>query len=99
MIDLCKPLAVLATHTLQELETSVMRRLALRVCTGRQVANVDLFGLAVTVVGGSISNAEHPRLPVRLVISLLYLKLTFNESDEGACECWSEKPVWQYFSG
>lgn len=29
----------------------------------------------------------------------LYLKHTFNLSDEALVECWSENMVWQYFSG
>lgn len=100
MIDLRKPLAVLATHIpWQELETSVAHRFARQVCTDKRIADVDLFGPTVAVVGGAISNAGRPRLPMRLMISLLYLKHTFNESDEGVCERWSETPVWQYFSG
>jgi IS5 family transposase len=31
--------------------------------------------------------------------SLLYLKHTFNLSDEELAACWSENVVWQYFSG
>lgn len=50
------------------------------------------------VVGG-ISLAGRPRVPLRLMISLLYLKHAFNESDEGVVERWSETPTWQYFSG
>lgn len=100
MIDLRKPLAVLATHIpWQELGASVAHRFARQVRSGKQVADVDLFGPTVAVVGGAISNAGRPRLPMRLMISLLYLKHTFNESDEGVCERWSETPVWQYFSG
>ncbi|WP_323012059.1 IS5 family transposase [Castellaniella sp.] len=100
MIDLRKPLAVLATHIpWQELEASVAHRFARQVRTGKKVSDVDLFGPSVAVVGGAISNAGRPRLPMRLMISLLYLKHTFNESDEGVCERWSETPVWQYFSG
>jgi IS5 family transposase len=33
------------------------------------------------------------------MISLLYLKHAFDESDEGVVERWSETPLWQYFSG
>lgn len=100
MIDLRKPLAVLATHIpWQELEASVAHRFARQVRTGKKVADIDLFGPTAVVVGGSMSNAGRPRLPMRLMISLLYLKHTFNESDEGVCERWSETPVWQYFSG
>jgi IS5 family transposase len=31
--------------------------------------------------------------------SLLYLKHSFNLSDEDVCERWSESPLWQFFSG
>lgn len=100
MIDLRKPLAVLATHIpWQELEASVAHRFARQLRTGKKVADIDLFGPTAVVVGGSMSNAGRLRLPMRLMISLLYLKHTFNESDEGVCERWSETPVWQYFSG
>jgi IS5 family transposase len=33
------------------------------------------------------------------MVSLLYLKHAFNESDEGVVERWAETPTWQYFSG
>jgi IS5 family transposase len=33
------------------------------------------------------------------MVSLLYLKHAFNESDEGVVERWGETPSWQYFSG
>ncbi len=100
MIDLRKPLAVLATHMpWQELEASVAHRFARQVRTGKQVEDIDLFGPAVSMVGAGHSNAGRPRLPMRLMISLLYLKHAFNESDEGVCERWSDAPTWQYFSG
>lgn len=71
MIDLRKPLAVLATHIpWQELEASVAHRFARQVRTGKKVADIDLFGPTAVVVGGSISNAGRPRLPMRLMISL-----------------------------
>src|SRR5690606_38093990 len=100
MIDLRKPLAVLATHIpWQELEASVAHRYARQVRTGRNVVEIDSLCRTAVVAGGSMSNAGRPRVPMRLMISLLYLKHTFNESDEGVCERWSETPVWQYFSG
>ena len=100
MIDLRKPLAVLATHLpWQELEASVAHRFARQVRTGKQVQDIDLFGPAVSVVGAGYSNAGRPRLPMRLMISLLYMKHAFNESDEDVCERWSDAPTWQYFSG
>ncbi|MCH1880217.1 transposase [Alcaligenes ammonioxydans] len=33
------------------------------------------------------------------MISLLYLKHAFNESDEGVVERWADTPRWQFFSG
>jgi hypothetical protein len=33
------------------------------------------------------------------MISLLYLKHAFNESDESLCERWAESVPWQFFSG
>ncbi len=46
-----------------------------------------------------VSKAWRPRLPMRLMISLLYLKHAFNESDEALVERWDETPIWQFFSG
>jgi len=51
------------------------------------------------LVGAGVSPAGRPRLSLRLMISLLYLKHAFNESDEGVVERWAETPTWQYFSG
>lgn len=50
-------------------------------------------------VASGVSNADRPRLPLRLMTSLLYLKHAFNESDEGVVERWAETPTWQCFSG
>ena len=38
-------------------------------------------------------------MPFRLMVSLLYLKHAYGESDESVCERWSENVVWQFFSG
>jgi IS5 family transposase len=63
----------------------------------RLVEGADLFGPTQTVhtprAGG------RPRLPFRLMVSLLYLKHAYCESDESVCERWSENVVWQCFSG
>ncbi|NBQ80306.1 MAG: transposase [Betaproteobacteria bacterium] len=66
---------------------------------GRSTHEVGLFGSQTAIVGGGVSKAGRPRLPFRLMVSLLYLKHAFNESDEGLVERWSETPTWQYFSG
>ncbi len=33
------------------------------------------------------------------MVALLYLKHTFNESDEDVIQRWGETPIWQYFYG
>lgn len=40
-----------------------------------------------------------PGKAIRLLVGLLYLKHTFNESDESLLERWVENPYWQYFCG
>jgi len=63
-----------------------------------RIAGSDLFGPTLSVAGAGISAAGRPRLPIRLMVSLLYLKHAFNLSDEALVERWSENVVWQYFS-
>jgi len=100
MIDLRHPLAVLASHMpWQEIEASLAKQLAREVKKGRSIHEVGLFGSQTVVLGAGLSNAGRPRLPFRLMVSLLYLKHAYNESDEGLVERWSETPTWQYFSG
>ena len=50
------------------------------------------------LAGAGISAAGRPRLPIRLMVSLLYLKRAFNESDESVRARWAENVVRQYFS-
>ena len=100
MIDLRLPLAVLASRMpWQEIEASLAHNFARKVKAGKQVEDIGLFGPSLQVVGGGVSNAGRPRLPIRLMVSLLYLKHAYDESDEGLCERWSDSPSWQYFSG
>jgi IS5 family transposase len=65
---------------------------------GRAPAS-DLLGEHEIEFGGDISNAGRPRLSIRLMASLLYLKNSFNVSDEELVQRWSENVVWQFFSG
>jgi IS5 family transposase len=100
MIDLRHPLAVLASRKpWQEIESSLAHRFARAAKAGKQIEDIDLFGATVSLSGGGISKAGRPRLPLRLMVSLLYLKHAFNESDEALVERWGETPTWQYFSG
>ena len=100
MIDLRRPLAVLASRMpWQEIEASLAHRFAREVKAGKKIDDVDLFGATSVLSGAGVSNAGRPRLPLRLMISLLYLKHAFDESDEALVQRWSETPTWQYFSG
>ena len=50
-------------------------------------------------MGAARSNAGRPKLPIRLMASLLYLKHSFDLSDEELVVRWSENVLWQFFSG
>lgn len=99
MIDLRHPLAVLASRMpWQELEARVAHRFARKARAGVAMPDLDLFGEQVQRVT-TVSNAGRPRVPLRIMISLLYLKHAYNASDEGVVERWRDTPRWQYFSG
>lgn len=100
MIDLRHPLAVLATRMpWQQIEASVAPLLARKDRRGRSIEGADLFGPTVQVVGAGVSAAGRPRLAIRLMVSLLYLKHAYGLSDEAVVERWAENVVWQFFSG
>ncbi len=40
-----------------------------------------------------------PAIDTRLMVSLHYLKYTYDLSDENVCEGWLQNPYWQYLSG
>ena len=48
---------------------------------------------------GDISLAGRPRLPVRLMVSLLHLKNSFNLNDEALVARWAKNVKWQFFGG
>ncbi len=99
MIDLRHPLAVLASRMpWQQIEASVAHLFVRKARAGVAMPDLDLFGEAPAVVARP-SNAGRPRVPLRIMIALLYLKHAFNESDEGVVERWAETPTWQFFSG
>ena len=59
----------------------------------------DMLGEHEVEFGGGVGSGGRPRLPIRLMASLLYLKNSFNLSDEELVARWSENVVWQFFSG
>ena len=100
MINLRHPLAVLATRLpWGVIEASLAPKFERKDRPGQLVEGQDMLGPTTTLVGAGRSNAGRPRTPIRLMASLLYLKHSFNLSDEDVCERWSESPLWQFFSG
>jgi transposase, IS5 family len=100
MIDLAHPLAVLAQRLPWAQIESTLAPLFEHETKPLQSEQVqDLLGEHEIHTGGNVSPAGRPRLPVRLMASLVYLKHSFNLSDEALVERWSENVVWQYFSG
>ena len=99
MIDLRHPLSVLASRMpWQHIEASVAHLFVRKAKDGVAMPDLDLFGEAPSPVSRK-SNAGRPRVPLRIMIALLYLKHAFNESDEAVVERWRDTPRWQYFSG
>ncbi len=100
MIDLRHPLAMLATRMpWAQIEATLAPVFARRARDGQAVTGEDLFGSALAVAGGGVSAAGRPRLPIRLMVALLYLKHAYNESDESVCERWAQDVYYQFFSG
>ena len=83
MINLNDPLAVLATRLpWDQIEASVAAKFERQDRAGQVLEGRDMFGTTKVVVGAGRSNAGRPKLPIRLMASLLYLKHSFNLSDE-----------------
>ena len=100
MIDLRHPLAVLASRMpWSQIEASLAPVFAHRDRKGRLSEGADMFGPTLAVAGAGISNAGRPRLPIRLMVALLYLKHAYNESDESLVERWAQDVYFQFFSG
>lgn len=100
MIDMRHPLAVLASRLpWAAIEASVAPLLARQERAAKRVISQDLLGVVEQEFGAGISAAGRPRLPVRLMVSLMYLKNSMNLSDEELVERWAENVQWQFFSG
>lgn len=100
MIDLRHPLAVLANRLpWDRIEAALTPYFERKNREGKAIWNNDLFGPTLVVAGVGTSAAGRPRLSIRLMASLLYLKHAFNLSDDEVADRWAENVVWQYFSG
>lgn len=68
-----------------------------------RVADAMPWDALIAAVGHTLpSVSEGPGrrpLPARLVLGLLYLKHTYDLSDEAVCQRWLENPYMQYFCG
>jgi IS5 family transposase len=100
MIDLRHPLAVLAGRLAWDrIEAALAPKFEHQDRPAVQTAGSDLLGEYEVEFGGGVSAAGRPRLSIRLMASLVYLKNSFNLSDEEVVQRWSENVYWQYFSG
>jgi len=103
MIDLRHPLAVLANRMpWKSIEATLTPMFEGCAREGRLSEEVDLFGVAPKLAGAGVSAAGCPRLSIRLMVGLLYLKHAYNESDESVCERWAQDVshrdfLWAYF--
>ncbi|WP_428291740.1 transposase [Hydrogenophaga sp.] len=82
----------------QEIEAQVAQVFSRRGRAGVAPPGLDLFGELVQHAAVA-SNAGRLRVPLHIMIALLYLKHAFNESGEGVVERWGETPTWPFFSG
>jgi IS5 family transposase len=100
MIDLRHPLAVLATRMpWASIGATLAPMFERRAREGRVLEGADLFGATALLAGADTSAAGRPRLPIRLMVGLLYLKHAYNESDESVCERWAQDVYFQFFCG
>ena len=100
MIDLRHPLAALAQRMpWEQIEAALSPVFARKASEKHLFETLDWFGPSLQGASSGASAAGRPRLPIRLMASLLYLKHAFNLSDEELVERWAENVVWQYFSG
>ena len=96
MINLSDPLAVLATRLpWDQIEASLAAKFERQARAGQILEGQDMFGPTQVLEGAGVSNAGRPKLPIRLMASLLYLKHSFNLSDEEVAARWSENVLWQ----
>lgn len=100
MVDMRHPLVVLAGRLpWARIEQALAPKFGHQNRPVNQEVADDLFGEHAVEFGGGVNNAGRPRLSIRLMASLLYLKNSFNLSDEELVQRWSENVVWQFFSG
>jgi IS5 family transposase len=89
MLDLRHLLAVLATRMpWKDIEMALAPVFIAKNRAGQTVEGIDLFGPTWEIAGSGFSPAGRKRLPIRLMVGLLYLKHAYNESDDTVCARW-----------
>jgi IS5 family transposase len=89
MIDLRHLLAVLANRMpWQEIKALLAHFFARQVRACKKIEGLDLFGATEVITSAGVSKALPPRLPTRLMVTLLYLKHTSNQIDEDLIQGW-----------
>ena len=74
MIDLRHPLVVLAGRLpWGQIEAALAPAFARKHRAGKVMLGSDLFGTTLEIAGAGVSAAGRPRLPIRLMVALLYL--------------------------
>jgi hypothetical protein len=100
MIDLRHSLAVLALRMpWAQIESHLTPLFAHRDRAGRSVEGMDLFGPTVAPADVGVSPAGRSRLPIRMMVALLYRKHAYGLSDDGVIERWAQDVYFQLFSG
>jgi transposase, IS5 family len=100
MVDHKHPLVVLSKRLpWAAIEQTLAPHFTRKARPGTKLATLDLLGEHEVEFGSGVSAAGRPRLSIRLMASLQYLKNAFNLSDEELVQRWSENVVWQFFSG
>lgn len=95
MIDRQHPLAVLTSRMpWSDIEAALAPVFEHKDRPGQLRDGADLFGPTSSLVGAGVSARGRRRLPIRLMVALLYLKHAFNLSDEELVERWSENVYW-----
>jgi transposase, IS5 family len=100
MVDPKHPLVVLSKRLPWDaIEAALAPHFARKARPGLKTTALDLLGAHEVEFGSGLIKAGRPRLAIRLMVSLQYLKNAFNLSDEELVQRWAENVVWQFFSG
>jgi hypothetical protein len=96
-IDLQNPLALLAKRfPWDAIEARIIPLHSLKNRSGYFKHLLDLLGFHQQLVAAGASVAGLISLSVRLMVSLLYRKYTYNETDESLCQSWSQDVCFQF---